>query len=116
MFVDREGLDRAAVDLGKLGSAYLSHTIIDFQPCDHNLKMPKPNLLLCFDAFGTLFRPKKSIFEQYGEVARQLGMKLPNNDQLQVAFRNAFKAESRQHPNYGRSTGLGATKWWTAVS
>jgi len=78
--------------------------------------MCKPNLLLCFDAFGTLFKPKRSIIEQYGEVARQLGLVIPRGDkQLERSFLDAFKAESKLHPNYGRETSLGATKWWTAV-
>lgn len=77
--------------------------------------MTKPNLLLCFDAFGTLFRPKRPIIEQYGEVARQFGLALPNDALLQSSFKNAFKIQSKQHPNYGKATGLGASKWWTAV-
>ena len=34
-------------------------------------KTPKKNLLLAFDAFGTLFTPKAPIAAQYGEVARR---------------------------------------------
>jgi hypothetical protein len=78
--------------------------------------MSKPNLLLCFDAFGTLFRPKKPIIQQYSEVARRCGITGFNEDQIQSSFKAAFKDEARQNPNYGRATGLGATKWWTNVS
>lgn len=28
----------------------------------------------------------------------------------------AFKHESKQNPNYGKATGLGAEKWWGNVS
>lgn len=38
------------------------------------------NLLLCFDAFGTLFRPHSPIFEQYGSVARKLGVKVSDEE------------------------------------
>jgi len=34
----------------------------------------KKNLLLCFDAFGTLFVPKRLVHEQYVEVARRHGL------------------------------------------
>lgn len=40
--------------------------------------MPPPlasrNLLICFDAFGTLFTPKLPIAKQYGNVARSFGL------------------------------------------
>lgn len=77
--------------------------------------MAKPNLLLCFDAFGTLFRPKRPVVQQYGEIARQCGIGGFTDAQLQSSFRAAFKDEMRQNPNYGKSTGLGATRWWTNV-
>ncbi|KXJ86153.1 hypothetical protein Micbo1qcDRAFT_237089 [Microdochium bolleyi] len=76
----------------------------------------KPNLLLCFDAFGTLFRPKHSVAQQYGDVARQCGLssRLREED-VQPCLMAAMKAESKRNPNFGRATGLGATKWWTNV-
>lgn len=80
--------------------------------------MAKRNLLLCFDAFGTLFRIKQPIERQYGDVARlQFGLAKDVTDtQLKTAFRAAFKQQSRAHPNYGRWTnGMGATTWWTQV-
>lgn len=80
--------------------------------------MAKRNLLLCFDAFGTLFRIKQPIERQYGDVAReQFGLLQDvSNSKLKTAFRTAFKAQSRAHPNYGRwTTGMGAAKWWTEV-
>ncbi|KAH7031362.1 uncharacterized protein B0I36DRAFT_349447 [Microdochium trichocladiopsis] len=75
----------------------------------------KPNLLLCFDAFGTLFRPKYSVAHQYGDVARQCGLTGFRDEDLQASLKAAMKAESKQNPNFGRATGLGATKWWTNV-
>jgi hypothetical protein len=75
----------------------------------------RPKLLLCFDAFGTLFRPIRPVVQQYGEVARQLGITHFTDDELQSSFRAAFKDEAKLNPNYGRSTNLGATRWWTHV-
>ncbi|CAK7203134.1 hypothetical protein SEUCBS139899_005863 [Sporothrix eucalyptigena] len=79
--------------------------------------MAKRSLLLGFDAFGTLFRIKQPIERQYGDVARhQFGLlKASTDDELRTAFRAAFKAQSRAHPNYGRTSGMGATVWWTQV-
>ncbi|KAM0815624.1 putative Haloacid dehalogenase [Seiridium cardinale] len=77
--------------------------------------MARPNLLLCFDAFGTLFKPKRSIAQQYSEVAATCGLTGIKVDDVQTAFRAAFKDESKSNPNYGKVTGLGATKWWENV-
>ncbi|CAK7243463.1 MAG: hypothetical protein STHCBS139747_004988 [Sporothrix thermara] len=84
--------------------------------------MAKRNLFLGFDAFGTLFRIKQPIERQYGDVARQQfpGLLAPDvgDAQLRAAFRDAFKAQSRAHPNYGHQPGgegMGATVWWTQV-
>ncbi|KAH8650583.1 haloacid dehalogenase [Tricladium varicosporioides] len=77
--------------------------------------MARPNLLLCFDAFGTLFRPRRLVAQQYGEVARQCGLAGFSDDKLQLSLRAAIKDETKQNPNYGRATGLGATRWWTNV-
>ncbi|KAG6037218.1 hypothetical protein E4U19_002442 [Claviceps sp. Clav32 group G5] len=77
--------------------------------------MPKHNLLLCFDAFGTLFWPKLTVAQQYGHVARQCGMTGWTEGELQSRLAAAFKDEARRNPNYGKTSGLGATQWWTNV-
>ncbi len=77
--------------------------------------MSRRNLLLCFDAFGTLFKPKRPIAQQYGEVARQCGLGGFSDEELQASFRATFKNETKTHPNYGRASGMGATTWWTNV-
>ncbi|KAF4339890.1 haloacid dehalogenase [Fusarium beomiforme] len=77
--------------------------------------MSKRSLLLCFDAFGTLIRPIRPVAQQYADVARQCGFTNFNDDELQAAFKSSFKQESKKNPNYGKETGLGATKWWTNV-
>lgn len=49
---------------------------------------PRPrNLLICFDAFGTLFTPKAPIEQQYGDVARGLGLAGFSDGELKRAFR-----------------------------
>ncbi len=77
--------------------------------------MARPNLLLCFDAFGTLFRPKRPVYKQYGEVARQCGITGFSDNELHASFLAAIKDESMRNPNYGKATGLGPTLWWTNV-
>ncbi|KAK8076933.1 hypothetical protein PG996_003103 [Apiospora saccharicola] len=79
------------------------------------MTIPKPNLLLCFDAFGTLFKPKQTVALQYAEVARQCGLTGFTDSELQSTLKAAIRGESKQNPNYGKATGLGATKWWTNV-
>ncbi|KAM6480245.1 hypothetical protein HDV62DRAFT_105848 [Trichoderma sp. SZMC 28011] len=79
------------------------------------INMAKPNLLLCFDAFGTLFSPKGAVAQQYAEVARQCGITEFSDNELQSRLLAAIKEEREQNPNYGKATGLGATKWWTNV-
>lgn len=88
-------------------------------------KRPPPNLLLCFDAFGTFFKPKRPVEEQYASVAHRFGLGL-NPDgtgttdfgaaEVRSSFRTAFKAAARSYPNYGRAVGMGPTAWWTEVS
>ncbi|KAK1750531.1 hypothetical protein QBC47DRAFT_118624 [Echria macrotheca] len=73
------------------------------------------NLLLCFDAFGTLFLPKKPIAEQYTAVARQCGLNNLGVADVEKSFHMAFSKQLAEHPNYGRESGMGAEGWWTAV-
>ncbi|KAK1251056.1 hypothetical protein MKX07_005611 [Trichoderma sp. CBMAI-0711] len=77
--------------------------------------MAKPNLLLCFDAFGTLFRPKGAVAQQYAHVSRQCGLTGFSDKELSSRLLAAIKEERELNPNYGKATGLGATKWWTNV-
>jgi FMN phosphatase YigB (HAD superfamily) len=79
----------------------------------------KNNLLLCFDAFGTLFRPNTPIPSAYAQAAIKHGVKLDVKDPAEAVakeFKLAFKEASKQSPNYGKAVGLGAEKWWARVS
>ena len=49
--------------------------------------MSKRNLLICFDAFGTLFTPKRSIAQQYGDVARSFGLEGFGDEEIGGSFR-----------------------------
>ncbi|KAF2432332.1 hypothetical protein EJ08DRAFT_695445 [Tothia fuscella] len=62
----------------------------------------KKNLLLTFDAFGTLFTPRQPIAAQYGEVARRKGIINFTEKDLGRSFKQAFKNMSAAYPNYGR--------------
>ncbi|KAL1837134.1 hypothetical protein VTJ49DRAFT_4218 [Mycothermus thermophilus] len=77
--------------------------------------MSRRNILLCFDAFGTLFYPKPSVPEQYASVARQCGLASVTAEQVKASFKVAYSAAQKAHPNYGKSTGMGAERWWTDV-
>ncbi|TKA63058.1 hypothetical protein B0A55_10188 [Friedmanniomyces simplex] len=77
--------------------------------------MAKRNLLICFDAFGTLFKPKRPIAQQYGEVARSLGLGGFTDEQVHDSFRAAFKHETKENPNFGKANGLNSTTWWTNI-
>jgi len=77
--------------------------------------MTRRNLLLCFDAFGTLFKPKQTVAIQYGGVARQLGLGGFSDEELQTSLLAAIKRERKARPNYGKASGIGASKWWTNV-
>ncbi|KAJ5248090.1 hypothetical protein N7489_002569 [Penicillium chrysogenum] len=62
-------------------------------------------LLLTFDAFGTLFHPRLPVPEQYAATAHQFGLSRTavTPDKLATAFKDTFRAQMRQYPNYGRA-------------
>ncbi|KAF2843615.1 hypothetical protein M501DRAFT_105576 [Patellaria atrata CBS 101060] len=76
---------------------------------------PRKNLLLCLDAFGTLFRPKRPIAQQYGEIARKYGITGFSETELTEKFHEAFKKERSRNPNYGKVNGVDASQWWSNV-
>lgn len=78
----------------------------------------KKNLLLAFDAFGTLYQPNSPIPKQYGRIGLKHGVQCQRGDDmvpLKNSFKRAFGEESSANPNYGKATGLGAEKWWANV-
>jgi hypothetical protein len=79
----------------------------------------KKNLLLCFDAFGTLFQPTKPIGTQYRKVARRHGIYCPvdqsRDTTVMDAFNRAFKEQSILYPNYGKAIDMEIREWWAGV-
>ncbi|KAL6152054.1 hypothetical protein ACJQWK_04506 [Exserohilum turcicum] len=73
------------------------------------------DLLLCFDAFGTLFAPSIPIPIAYARAAAHHGIRIGNTQDVGTSFKLAFKQESQRNPNYGKSSGLGSEKWWANI-
>ncbi|KAL4926869.1 uncharacterized protein BDV17DRAFT_293213 [Aspergillus undulatus] len=76
-------------------------------------------LLLTFDAFNSLFLPRRPIPWQYANVAASFNISV-SPDALQPAFRASYKALSASHPNFGRELALrgeyaGPQQWWEDV-
>ncbi|KAH7400909.1 hypothetical protein DE146DRAFT_677586 [Phaeosphaeria sp. MPI-PUGE-AT-0046c] len=78
----------------------------------------KKNLLICLDAFDTLFTPKEPISVTYAQSAFRHGLPTSgeeNANKIMKSFKSAFKGEAQRNPNYGRSSGMGAERWWSNV-
>ncbi|KNG49911.1 haloacid dehalogenase [Stemphylium lycopersici] len=78
----------------------------------------KKNLLLCLDAFGTLFAPSTPIPIAYARAAARHGLAVGDTEHpsaIATSFKQQFKRESQRNPNYGKATGLGAEQWWTNI-
>lgn len=54
---------------------------------DSSRNMSKRNLLICFDAFGTLFTPRRPIAQQYGDVARACGLGGFSDEDVAASFK-----------------------------
>lgn len=83
---------------------------------------PSRLLVLAFDAFSTLFHPRRPVPELYASVADSFGLppSVVTPTKLQSAFKEAFKAQSKRYPNYGREEVLrgrygGPREWWSNV-
>ena len=79
----------------------------------------KKNLLLCFDAFGTLYQPNIPIPRAYAQAAIKHGLKSKSRypeGEVERMFKPMLKSYLQRNPNYGKATGLGAEKWWSNVS
>ncbi|RMZ71492.1 haloacid dehalogenase [Pyrenophora seminiperda CCB06] len=79
----------------------------------------KKNLLLCLDAFGTLFTPSIPIPVAYARAAARHGIEDIGNteDPREIAsrFKRSFRGESKKNPNYGKATQMTVEKWWGNV-
>ncbi|KAJ5711745.1 hypothetical protein N7488_005901 [Penicillium malachiteum] len=79
-------------------------------------------LLLTFDAFDTLFTPRPPVPEQYASVAHEFGLSRTaiTPQKLKAAFKDTFRSQLAQYPNYGRADVLcgkygGPRQWWEEV-
>ncbi|KGO66428.1 hypothetical protein PITC_067240 [Penicillium italicum] len=79
-------------------------------------------LLFTLDAFGTIFHPRLPVPEQYAATAHQFGLSRTTvtPDKLKTAFRDTFREQMQQYPNYGRADVLrgqygGPRQWWEEV-
>lgn len=77
-------------------------------------------LLITFDAFSTLFHPRRPVPEIYASIAHSFGLPKSKvtDERLQAAFKTVFKAQSKAYPNYGREEVLrgrygGPQQWWS---
>lgn len=84
--------------------------------------MPPRSLLLTLDAFNTIFHPRVPVPEQYASTAHAFGLppSIITPESLQPAFKAAYKAHSKEYPNYGRELALrgqygGPRQWWEEV-
>ncbi|KAJ4350190.1 uncharacterized protein N0V89_008811 [Didymosphaeria variabile] len=92
--------------------------------------LARKNLLLCFDAFDTLYKPNLAVPAAYAFAAQRHGISCVADDTsskpvekwnvkdyepVHRSFKQAFKHQSAENPNYGKVTGLGAERWWANV-
>jgi FMN phosphatase YigB (HAD superfamily) len=76
----------------------------------------KKNLLLAFDAFGTLFTPKAPVPQQYAVFAERYGIDVSDSQiDMNQTFKKAYKEEAKKNPCYGKAVGMGEEKWWANV-
>ncbi|KAI5805482.1 hypothetical protein DFH27DRAFT_644025 [Peziza echinospora] len=78
--------------------------------------MARRNLLLTLDAFGTLFKPRIPIAEQYIEEARLHGLDVGSMgitpSSLDRSFSKAFRRMNLEKPFYGKQAGMTNEEWW----
>ncbi|XP_056649225.1 rhythmically expressed gene 2 protein-like [Diorhabda sublineata] len=67
--------------------------------------------LITFDFTNTLLKFKIGPGQQYGEIGALYGISC-NHKTLANNFKNNFYKMSKEHPMYGRNTGLGWENWW----
>ncbi|XP_067316231.1 haloacid dehalogenase-like hydrolase domain-containing protein 3 [Pseudorasbora parva] len=67
-----------------------------------------------WDVKDTLLKVRRSVGEQYCSEAERAGLKLPAT-QVETAFRQAYRQQSRLFPNYGRAQGMDSQVWWTGL-
>ncbi|KAM9482781.1 haloacid dehalogenase-like hydrolase domain-containing protein 3 [Clarias gariepinus] len=67
-----------------------------------------------WDIKDTLLKVRHSVGEQYCNEAKRAGLQLPAM-QVETAFRQAYRQQSRLYPNYGIAQGMNGQVWWTGL-
>lgn len=70
--------------------------------------------LLTWDVKDTLLRLRQPVGQSYSAEAQAHGLRV-QPQALSEAFREAYGAQSRRFPNYGRGQGLSSKQWWLDV-
>lgn len=70
--------------------------------------------LVTFDVTDTLLKLRSAPGQKYGEIGAIYGI-LGDNDALSKSFASHFKRMNKEHPNFGRRTGLDWELWWKEI-
>lgn len=70
--------------------------------------------LLTWDVKDTLIKLRRPVGEEYASKARAHGV-VVEDITVEQAFRQAYRAQSHNFPNYGLSRGLTSRQWWKDV-
>lgn len=76
--------------------------------------MTKLLKLITFDVTETLMMFHPPVAVKYAESAKNFGIDVNVEDVLKN-FKVQMKLLTKEHPNYGRDTGLGWHNWWTLI-
>lgn len=80
------------------------------------VKRGSNGIVVTLDALGTLYRFKKPFAAQYIELAQRAGVKQDIKvDQLEQAFKSAYKIHVKEYPNYGHGTLKEPSEWWDVL-
>ncbi|KAK7524494.1 hypothetical protein IWZ03DRAFT_367306 [Phyllosticta citriasiana] len=72
-------------------------------------------LLVTFDAYGTLYRPRAPIALMYEAVAKEHGMLIQGTNELNEAFMTVLRNHMSRYPNYGKHVLSSPDEWWKKV-
>lgn len=70
--------------------------------------------LITFDVTDTLLQFKNSLGKQYSEIGALHGV-ICDKKALAANFKTHWYQLKKEHPNFGRSTGIGWEEWWKLI-
>ncbi|KAG8225163.1 hypothetical protein J437_LFUL002863 [Ladona fulva] len=71
--------------------------------------------LVTFDITGTLLQFRRSIAEQYAVIGAKFGVHAEHSD-ISTGFKQQWRRQCTEHPNFGAKTGLPWKSWWVDVA